>query len=68
MSPTPNWSSVTRKIPDRKSLTSVWAPNPSATPTTPALASSGLMFRPISVSTASSATLNTTTVVVLRSS
>ena len=49
-SPTPYWSSNSRKIPERKSLTRVWEPKPSATPTMPALAMMGPMFRPISLS------------------
>ena len=40
-SPTPYWSSKIMKMPDRKSLTSAWAPKPSATPMMPALAMSG---------------------------
>ena len=40
-SPTPYWSSKIMKMPDRKSLTRLWAPKPIATPTMPALAISG---------------------------
>ena len=40
-SPTPYWSSASIEMPARKSFTSVCAPNPSATPTTPAEASRG---------------------------
>ena len=40
-SPTPYWSSRIMKMPERKSLTRLWAPKPSATPPTPAEASSG---------------------------
>ena len=40
-SPTPYWSSKIMKMPERKSLTSVWAPKPSATPMMPALAMIG---------------------------
>ena len=40
-SPTPYWSSKIMKMPERKSLTRLCAPKPSATPTTPALATSG---------------------------
>ncbi len=35
-SPTPNWSSISMNMPERKSFTSDCAPNPSATPTMPA--------------------------------
>ena len=45
-SPTPYWSSRIRKMPDRKSFTSDWAPKPTATPTMPALASSGPIGSP----------------------
>ena len=47
-SPTPYWSSTIMKMPDRKSLTRLCAPNPSATPPTPAEASSGPSGRPSS--------------------
>ena len=40
-SPTPYWSSRIMKIPDRKSLTRLWAPKARATPPTLAEASSG---------------------------
>ena len=40
-SPTPYWSSMIMKTPERKSLTRLCAPKPSATPATPADASSG---------------------------
>src|SRR6266498_2108269 len=40
-SPTPNWFSSRMKNPDRVSLTRLWAPKPSATPATPALARNG---------------------------
>jgi hypothetical protein len=39
------------KIPDRKSRTRLWAPNPSATPATPALARIGPRSTPSSAST-----------------
>ena len=42
-SPTPYWSSKNKKMPERKSLTRLCAPNPRATPTSPALATSGPM-------------------------
>src|SRR6266542_3904182 len=42
-SPTPNWFSSRMKNPDRVSLTRLWAPKPSATPATPALARNGAM-------------------------
>ena len=38
------------KMPDRKSLTRVWEPKPSATPMMPALARTGPMSRPSSLS------------------
>ena len=41
MSPTPNWSSIRMKTPERKSRTSDCEPKPSATPRIPAPASSG---------------------------
>ena len=41
VSPTPYWSSRIMKTPDRKSVTRLRAPKPSATPATPAEASSG---------------------------
>src|SRR6266511_3691349 len=40
-SPTPNWFSSRMKNPDKVSLTRLWAPKPSATPATPALARNG---------------------------
>ena len=40
-SPTPYWSSKIMKMPDRKSLTRLWAPKPRATPMMPAPAISG---------------------------
>ena len=66
-SPTPYWSSRIRKMPDKKSLTSVCAPKPSATPTMPALASSGPIGRPMTSRIISSATPMTTPVMTLRS-
>ena len=47
-SPTPYWSSRIMNSPEMKSLTSVWAPKPSATPTIPAEAMSGAMSMPSS--------------------
>ena len=47
-SPTPYWSSSSMKIPARKSCTRFCAPNPMATPRTPALASTGARFSPMS--------------------
>ena len=41
MSPTPYWSSSSMNRPAIRSLTRLCAPKPSATPTMPALASSG---------------------------
>ena len=43
-SPTPYWSSKIMKMPDRKSLTRLCAPKPSATPRMPALAMIGAML------------------------
>ena len=48
MSPTPYWSSTSMKMPDRKSLTRLWAPKPMATPAMPAPAMSGPRFTPSS--------------------
>ena len=45
-SPTPYWSSKIMKTPERKSLTSDWAPKPSAMPMIPALAMIGAMLTP----------------------
>ncbi len=53
-------------MPDRKSLTSVCAPKPTATPTIPALASSGPIGSPITSRTMRNATLRMTPVVTLR--
>ena len=47
-SPTPYWSSMSMKMPDRKSRTRFCAPNPTATPTMPAPAMSGPRLRPSS--------------------
>ena len=55
-------------MPDRKSFTSVCAPKPSATPMTPALASSGAMLTPSCPRMMSSARLTMLNVVMLRSS
>ena len=48
MSPTPNWSSTSMKMPARKSFTRLWAPKPMATPAMPAPAMSGPRFTPSS--------------------
>src|SRR5918997_1692154 len=48
MSPTPNWSSTSMKMPARKSLTRLWAPKPIATPAMPAPAMRGPRFTPSS--------------------
>jgi hypothetical protein len=40
-SPTPYWSSISMKMPEMKSRTRFWEPNPTATPTIPAPAISG---------------------------
>ena len=48
MSPTPYWSSRSMKMPERKSLTSVWAPKPMAMPAMPAPAMSGPRLMPSS--------------------
>ena len=45
-SPTPNWSSISRKTPPRKSRTIDCAPKPSATPTIPAPAIRGPTLAP----------------------
>ena len=50
LSPTVTMSSRIRKSPVMKSLTRVWAPKPRATPITPAPASRGAIFTPISES------------------
>ena len=50
MSPTPYWSSMSMKMPERKSLTRDWAPKPMATPAMPAPAMSGPRFTPSSPS------------------
>ena len=47
-SPTPYWSSISMKMPDRKSRTRFWAPKPTATPTMPAPAISGPRLSPSS--------------------
>ena len=47
-SPTPYWSSMSMKMPDRKSLTRLWAPKPRATPAMPAPAMSGPRATPSS--------------------
>ena len=46
VSPMPYWSSMSMKMPERKSLTRAWAPKPKATPTTPADATSGATLTP----------------------
>src|SRR6476661_6497455 len=67
-SPTPYWSSRIMKIPDRKSLTRLCAPNPRATPPTPAAASTGARLIPTMSSTVRMATNATMKVTTLRSS
>ena len=67
-SPTPYWSSKIMKTPDRKSLTRLWAPKPSATPATPADASSGAMGMSSRSMTVRAARVTTTAVMMLRSS
>jgi hypothetical protein len=47
-SPTPYWSSTSMKMPERKSLTRLWAPKPRATPAMPAPAMSGPRATPSS--------------------
>ena len=64
-SPTPYWSSTSMNIPDKKSLTIDWAPNPTATPTIPAPAISGPRFIPISPSEMSTATVQITKLAIL---
>ena len=67
MSPTPYWSSSSMNRPAIRSLTRLCAPKPSATPTMPALASSGPRLKPNSPITSSAAMVNTTAVTKLRS-
>src|SRR5688572_24102633 len=67
-SPPPYWSSRIMKIPARKSLTRLWAPNPRATPATPADVSSGPSGMPRSAMTVSTASVATVKVTMLRSS
>ena len=55
------------KMPERKSLTSAWAPKPSATPMMPALAMIGAMSTPISLSIIVPTTAMTTPVTMLLS-
>ena len=59
-SPTPYWSSMRMKRPDRKSFTRLWAPKPMASPAIPAPANSGARSTPSSPSTMNSAMASTT--------
>src|SRR6478609_6758837 len=65
-SPTPYWSSMIMNTPARKSLTRLCAPKPSATPATPADASSGASGMPSRAMIVSTAMVTTTKVTVLR--
>src|SRR6478735_2717805 len=67
-SPTPYWSSMIMNTPERKSLTRLCAPKPSATPATPADASSGASGMPSRAMIVSTARVTTTKVTMLRSS
>ena len=60
VSPTSYWFSARMKNPESVSRTIVCAPNPSATPAIPAVASSGPRFTPIDVRIISTTTLQTT--------
>ena len=64
-SPTPYWSSKIMKSPERKSLTSDWAPKPSAMPMMPALAMIGAMLTPTSLSIMVAKTAISTIVITL---
>jgi hypothetical protein len=65
-SPTPYWSSRIMKMPERKSLTRLWAPKPRATPPTPAEASTGPSGIPMIDMTVRTVTVATTNVTMLR--
>ena len=67
-SPTPYWSSMIMNTPDRKSLTRLCAPKPSATPATPAEASNGPRGMPSSAMIVRMASVATVRVTTLRSS
>ena len=66
MSPTPNWSSTSMKMPERKSFTRLWAPKPSATPAIPAPAMSGPSWTPNSPRTTSTTRVPMTALAMLR--
>ncbi len=64
-SPTPYWSSMSMKMPDKKSRTRFWAPNPTATPTIPAPAKSGPNWNPSSPNAIRTATVQMTNAATL---
>ena len=66
-SPTPYWSSRIMNTPERKSVTRFRAPKPTATPATPALASSGARLMSSTDSTVSAAVPMITNEATLRS-
>ena len=67
-SPTPSWSSTSRKTPDTRSLTMLCTPNATVTATTEVPATIVVMLKPSSARTISAVTTVITKVTALRAS